>query len=220
MITVSEIIQLFSFVFVICIAVTTHECGHAFVAKFFGDNTAEKAGRLSMNPLKHADPMGSIFLPAILYLMQAPLLFGWARPVPVDSRNFKKERQGLFFVAAAGPFMNIFLAWFSALLLYMNPRAATLGNEVLMMMIHVNCTLAAFNLLPLPPLDGGNMIAALLPVSYAEKYRRLENYTFFILIGVMLIPSLLRLPNPLFMVILPLRQSILTLISFLSGHSF
>lgn len=214
----SETVRLFCVVFVILIAVTMHEFSHAFVAKLFGDSTAEKEGRLSMNPLHHLDPMGSIFVPAILYLMNSPMLFGWARPVPIDPRQFTKQRLGSFCVAFAGPLMNLFLAWLSAVFLHFNSDAQTLGNEVMERMIGINCVLAAFNLLPIPPLDGSRMVSALLPSRAAFQYNKIEPIGGLILLSLILIPKLFHLPSPLQIILLPITHSFIHTIQLLSGH--
>ncbi len=195
-----------------------HEFSHGFVAKLFGDKTAEKEGRLSLNPMNHLDPFGSVLAPALLYLMKAPILFAWARPVPIDPRQFKSYRPGVFFVAFAGPFMNLFLAYISALFLHFNPNAATLGNELLKMMIGMNCALAAFNLLPLPPLDGSKMLGALLPARAAYYYNKLEPYGTFIILFFILLPKISNVPSVLHMVLLPLINFFLEGICFLSGQ--
>jgi Zn-dependent protease len=171
-------------------AVTTHEAAHGFVAKKFGDPTAERMGRLTFNPVSHIDWFGTILLPGILYLTHAPFLFGYAKPVPVNFSNLRPRRLGEILVAFAGPGVNFFLAFLSALLLHINPTRETFGNDILVKSIFINIVLGVFNLLPILPLDGGRIFNGVLPQRWAAKYSRLEPYGMLILLGILLIPSL------------------------------
>jgi Zn-dependent protease len=179
----------------ILIAVTFHEAAHGFVAHLLGDDTAWRLGRVSFNPFKHIDPFGTIILPAMLLLARSSFLFGYAKPVPVNFRALKHPRRDAILVAAAGPAMNLLLATFAALTLHLviyTPIIArdfigrNLGNAVLL-----NVVLAVFNLLPIPPLDGGRIIAGLLPNALARPYSRLEPYGLILLIGLLIVLPLL-----------------------------
>ncbi len=179
----------------VLIAVTFHEAAHGFVAHVLGDDTAWRLGRVSFNPLKHIDPVGTVLLPALLLLLRAPFLFGYAKPVPVNFRALNNPRFGMVLVAAAGPGMNFLLATLAALALHMVgfvPAAAAqwlllnLENAIL-----INIVLAVFNLFPLPPLDGGRIAVGLLPRELATPLSRLEPYGFAILIGLLFILPLL-----------------------------
>jgi Zn-dependent protease len=179
----------------ILLAITLHEAAHGFAALRFGDDTALRAGRVSLNPLRHVDPFGTILLPAMLLLLSSPFLFGYAKPVPVDFSRLNAPRRDMVWVAAAGPATNIVLALISAVLLHAALLAppwagpwliANLSNSIL-----INVILAIFNMLPLPPLDGGRVAVGLLPDRLAFPLARLERFGFGILIGAMfLLPYL------------------------------
>jgi Zn-dependent protease len=175
----------------VLIAVTFHEAAHGFVAHLLGDDTAWLQGRVSFNPLKHIDPFGTVLLPGMLLLLHSPFLFGYAKPVPVNFRALRSPRAGMILVAAAGPGMNLLLATAAALAFhlvgYLPPTAAewataNLGNALL-----INVILALFNLLPLLPLDGGRIVAGVLPRALAVPFSRIEPYGFPILIGLLFI---------------------------------
>ena len=186
------------------IAVVLHEYAHGFIAHRWGDNTAKDAGRLTMNPIPHVDPIGTLLLPLFSMLSGINLLFGWARPVPIDPRRFKKYRAGLFWVSFAGPLMNFLLAILSAALLCMIylwvPQTFYLYEPLIQMAgvsIQLNYWLGIFNLLPLPPLDGSKIIQSFLSPAMTLKYESVSRYSFLILIGMMYTGVLSVLATPI-----------------------
>lgn len=180
------------------IAITFHEAAHGFVAHRLGDNTAWQLGRVSFNPLKHIDPFGTVMLPGILLLSHAPFLFGYAKPVPVNFRNLSHPRIDMVWVALAGPVTNILLALAAALAFHglgMVPaNGAQWVADNLQNALIINVILAVFNMLPIPPLDGGRVAVGLLPNVLAAPLARLEPYGLLILIGVLLLLPMLGSP--------------------------
>ncbi len=173
------------------IAITFHEAAHAFVAHRLGDNTAFDLGRVSFNPFRHIDPFGTVMLPGILLLSHAPFLFGYARPVPVNFRNLDHPRLGMVGVALAGPATNIAIALSAALAFHALPFAPAgsaqwLADNLKNALI-INVVLAVFNMLPIPPLDGGRVAIGLLPNVLAYPLSRLEPYGMLILIGILIV---------------------------------
>ena len=182
-------------------AITLHETAHGYAAWALGDETARRMGRLSLNPLRHVDRVGTLLVPGALVLMQlltlghVGFMFGWAKPVPVDPSGFPNPRRGMALVAAAGPLANAVLAWLGALGLHavvgLPGAAAEYGETMLEAFILVNLVLGLFNLLPIPPLDGGRIAVGVLPLPLARAWARLERAGLaLVLIGVFLLPRL------------------------------
>ncbi len=184
----------------IIFAITVHEASHGYAAKYFGDLTAERMGRITLNPLKHIDPIGTILLPA-LTLMLGGVLFGWAKPVPVNFAGLRNPKKDMLWVAAAGPASNFVMAIFWVLVLKYAQMAPDYAAYFLLEMskvgIMINLVLMVLNLLPLPPLDGGRIAVSLLPMSLAVKLSRLEQYGFIILIVLLFTGVLGRIILPI-----------------------
>jgi Zn-dependent protease len=174
-------------------AIVLHEISHGWVALALGDTTARDRGRLTPNPIRHADPIGTVALPLILAVTGAPI-FGWAKPVPVDARKLRKPRTDMMVVALAGPAMNLILALVAAILIGLLWTTISQGGPVwrfvganLVNFVWINVFLALFNLLPLPPFDGGHVVQGLLPRPLAIRYARLARFGFPLLIVLLLV---------------------------------
>lgn len=188
---------------VIVISLTFHEAAHAWSADRLGDPTARFQGRLSLNPLVHIDPIGTVLLPLVAFATGAPLI-GWARPVPVDLRNLRHGRRDFMFIALAGPVSNLLIAIAASLLTVLfvgragdpiTPGAAQLAG-FLDLAFKLNLMLAVFNMIPVPPLDGGNVLAGLLPPGPAQAFDRLRPFGIFILYGLLLTGTLWTIIRP------------------------
>ena len=187
-----DIGQLLVILSVLLFSLTVHETAHAVTADWFGDPTARRLGRISLNPLVHLDPVGSVLLPLVGYFAGG-FVFGWAKPVPVNTANLKHHRRDFLVIAAAGPASNIVLAIGASVLLGVVPGGLAASEGVAgalatvgFAMLQLNLLLAVFNMLPIPPLDGGNVLAGLLPETLAAGYDRLiRPYGFLILIVLM-----------------------------------
>lgn len=188
-------------------AITLHEAAHGYVAKYFGDNTASQAGRISINPIRHIDMVGTIIVPIVLLfmtkLMGSGLLFGWAKPVPVNWSKLRNPKRDMLWVALAGPASNMLMAIFWVLFLRTGISSGFINgpNNFWLLMgqagIQINLILMALNLLPLPPLDGGRIVFSILPPNLAWKYGKIEPYGLLILIILMMTGLLWPLMQPL-----------------------
>jgi len=186
----------------IIFAITVHEAAHGYAAKHFGDLTAYNQNRISLNPLRHIDPIGTIILPALTVLLGG-VLFGWAKPVPVNFMNLRHPKKDMLWVAAAGPFSNLIMAIFWTILFgrsaYFPESMSLFVQQMGIAGISINLSLMVLNLIPLPPLDGGRIAVSLLPSHLAYKYAQVERYGFLILI-------ILLMTHILDLIIFPLIQ--------------
>lgn len=193
---------------ILLFSIILHEVSHGVVALWNGDDTALKAGRLTLNPLPHIDPLGSVILPAILYFSHSGILFGWARPVPFDPRNFRDRKFGVFTVGVAGPVTNLLLAIAFTALFRLVP-VTEFARTVFLCGASMNLALAIFNMLPIPPLDGSRAVAPLLPAWLRRAYLSLEPWGFVIIAALLFTGTLKRIVEPVF----------LRLLFWMMGHS-
>jgi Zn-dependent protease len=171
----------------VLLAITVHEAAHGYAARHYGDNTAYALGRITLNPLKHIDPIGTILMPLLLLFSGSPFLFGYAKPVPVRIGNLNNPKRDMVWVALAGPASNLLMALIWGIIFYLL-KAADMNepffNKMAQGGILVNAVMFAFNLFPLPPLDGGRILIGVLPYKYAELVSRVEPWGFFIVLGL------------------------------------
>lgn len=193
-------------------AITVHEAAHGYAAKYFGDMTAHNAGRITLNPLKHIDPFGTIILPA-LTIMLGGILFGWAKPVPVNFGRLRNPKKDMLWVAAAGPASNFVMAIFWALVIKFSAGMPEMFAVPMALMgkggVAINIVLMVLNLLPLPPLDGGRIAVSLLPHHLARPFSQLERYGFVILIVLLFTGILGRILDPLIDLVYGLISSLI-----------
>ena len=189
-------------------AIIVHEFSHAFAAYRLGDTTAARRGRLTLNPIAHIDPFGTILLPLLLILVNSPVLFGWAKPVPIDFRELHNPKKDMIWVGLAGPLANILMALFAALLLKTGLKDYPIFFQILSSVILFNVVLAVFNLIPIPPLDGSRVLMGMLPIPLAVRLASLEPYGFIILFALIYLGFFNR-------IILPVVAGIIYLLSLL-----
>ncbi|MCX5642018.1 MAG: site-2 protease family protein [Candidatus Omnitrophica bacterium] len=171
---------------ILIFSVIVHECSHGVAALRNGDDTARIMGRLTLNPLPHIDIFGTIIIPGLLLLSNAGVIFGWAKPVPVNPYRFRNFRRGMIEVGLSGPLSNILLALFFAFLLRITGANSLSGvSGLLLFGVAINFVLALFNLIPIPPLDGSRILGSLLPLKMEAKYYRIERYGMFIIIALL-----------------------------------
>jgi Zn-dependent protease len=199
----------------VLLAITVHEVAHGWIASRLGDKTALMMGRLTLNPLKHVDPMGTILVPGLMMLLQSGFIFGWAKPVPITWQNLKHPKRDMALVAAAGPISNLLMGVAWALVIRLGLMLGESGLALVYMGIagiFINTLLMVLNLLPLPPLDGGRVMTGLLPGPWAYKFSLIEPYGFFILIALLV-------SGVLGVILWPLISLVLGLLAAVSGLS-
>lgn len=220
--SVTFIVSTFATLMALGFAFTTREAARGWIADRFGDHTARAEGRLTLNPLVHIDLLGTLLLPCILLLTQSPLILGWAKPFHINTKNLRPYKKGNIILSLTGPLIHVVIAWVSVLLIHFNPNADTLGNEILIKSFQINIILAVFNMLPFPPLDGGRLIAVLLPSKLADHFLKIEPYTPLIILLLVLLPGALQTIGvhfqPLFMIMYPLINLLQKTVLYLSGH--
>ncbi len=203
----------------VLLAITVHEAAHGYVAKHFGDNTAYVLGRVTLNPLKHIDPIGTILMPLLLIFAGSPFLFGYAKPVPVRFGNLNNPKRDMVWVALAGPASNLVMAIIWGVLFYLMQGTGVDESFFLKMAqggVLVNAVMFAFNLFPLPPLDGGRILVGLLPYKQAELVSRVEPWGFFIVMGLVVAGVISKLwMQPMMALTYGILELVLSPLSFL-----
>ncbi len=211
------------------LAIVLHEAAHGWMANRLGDDTAKRLGRVTLNPIPHIDPMGTLLIPGMLLLAGSPFIIGFAKPVPVAFHRLNNPKRDMIWVALAGPGSNVILGLLAAFLLHIfaggDSRVAAWITQNLQFALIFNCILAVFNMLPIPPLDGGRILTGLLPKPYDYQFAQLERYGLFILLGVIfLVPFLAQALgfafNPIASILLPLTNGLAGLLLQLSGFMF
>jgi Zn-dependent protease len=216
---VSLVQKIVAWVLPVLFAITVHEVAHGWIAARLGDKTALMLGRLTLNPVKHVDPVGTILVPGLLMLMQSGFLFGWAKPVPVTWQNLKHPKRDMALVAIAGPGANLLMALGWALVIRLGVLLGDTGQALVFMGtagIFINTILMVLNLLPLPPLDGGRVLTGLLPGPLAWKFSRIEPYGFMILLALLVTGVLGKIMWP----VISLVMGALGLLSGLPSREF
>ena len=185
------VVSLFSLI-VVLFSIILHECAHGLAAERCGDPTARQAGRITLNPIPHLDPIGSVLLPGFLLLIGSPILFGWAKPVPINPHNLNNPKRDMMWIGLSGPTTNFAIALVLALFARLLPMSASLGTIILFYGVAINLMLGFFNLIPIPPLDGSRILTGLLPERYADAMNRLGRFGFIIVI-ILLMSGVLRI---------------------------
>ena len=213
MLDLSLVQKIASWVPPVLLGITVHEVAHGWVASKFGDKTAMMMGRLTLNPLKHVDPVGTILIPAVLLLLQAGFIFGYAKPVPISWKNLRNPKRDMAIVAAAGPAANLLMAIIWALMVHAGLLIGEMGVALVYMGvagIFINTVLMVLNLLPLPPLDGGRVATSLLPGPLAYRFSLIEPYGFMILL-------LLLMTGVLAKILFPVVTFVMGILAMLTG---
>ena len=189
----------------VLLAITVHEAAHGYAARHYGDRTAEMMGRLTLNPIKHIDPMGTILVPALMFMF-TPFLFGWAKPVPVNTRNFKDMRMGMRMVAIAGPLSNLVMCFGWAMAMVASQWVPESFQEAMQTMsrygVMINAVLFVLNMLPILPLDGGRFVDTFLPAKASMQFQKIEPYGMWVIILLLVTGLLSKIMYPFISMIL------------------
>ena len=210
----------------VLISITFHEAAHGYVANLLGDDTAKKLGRVTLNPFKHIDRFGTVILPILLIVIKSPFIFGWAKPVPVNFHRLRSPLRDMVFVALAGPMTNLIIAFVAASILSTMYNFGLLNNpwlvHTLTNFLLINIVLAVFNMIPIPPLDGGRVAVGLLPKYFSYQLAKLERYGLFIIIIALFILPLVGKQigisiMPIHWFIQSVSSFLINIIAFLTG---